>query len=48
MEYIVKITLVKEKIQGYLSIYRKNTNQSGAKKKKKEMYIVYIEKYKIP
>ena len=43
MEYIVKITLVKEKIQGYLSIYIGKTKPSGAKRKEEKMYIfLYI------
>ena len=46
MEYIVKITLVKEKIQGYLSIYiGKTQSHLGQKEKEKKYKYCYISIY---
>ena len=44
MEYIVKITPVKEKIQGYLSIYIGKTQSHLGQKEKKYKYC-YISIY---
>ena len=42
MEYIVKITLVKEKIQGYLSIYIGKSHLGQKRKRKEILYIITI------
>ena len=44
MEYIVKITLVKEKIQGYLSIYIGKYKAIWGKKKRERDILIYMIK----